>query len=191
MYKAQRMEYILSPWPWYVAGPLIALCMYLMFYFGKKFGVSSNLETLCSIAGAGRLVDFFKFDWKSNKWNLNFVAGLIIGGFIASQWLAPDQTVALNPDIIQDLSQIGIQNAGAQYLPDEIYSLDAMFTLKGILILLGAGLLVGFGARYAGGCTSGHGIVGLSNLATESFIAVAGFFIGGLVMTWFILPYIF
>ncbi len=191
MYKSQRMEYILSPWPWYVAGPLIALCMYLMFYFGKKFGVSSNLETLCSIAGAGRLVDFFKFDWKENKWNLNFVAGLIIGGFIASQWLAPDQTVALNPDVIQDLSQIGIQNAGSQYLPDEIFSLDAMFTLKGILILLVAGLLVGFGARYAGGCTSGHGIVGLSNLATESFIAVAGFFIGGLVMTWFILPYIF
>lgn len=191
MYKSQRMEYILSPWPWYVAGPLIALCMYLMFYFGKKFGVSSNLETLCSIAGAGRLVDFFKFDWKANKWNLNFVAGLIIGGFIASQWLAPDQTVALNPDVIQDLSQIGIQNAGSQYLPDEIFSLDTMFTLKGILILLVAGLLVGFGARYAGGCTSGHGIVGLSNLATESFIAVAGFFIGGLVMTWFILPYIF
>lgn len=191
MYKSQRMEYILSPWPWYVAGPLIALCMYLMFYFGKKFGVSSNLETLCSIAGAGRLVDFFKFDWKENKWNLNFVAGLIIGGFIASQWLAPDQTVALNPDVIQDLSQIGIQNAGSQYLPDEIFSLDTMFTLKGILILLVAGLLVGFGARYAGGCTSGHGIVGLSNLATESFIAVAGFFIGGLVMTWFILPYIF
>ena len=185
------MEYILSPWPWYVAGPLIALCMYLMFYFGKKFGVSSNLETLCSIAGAGRLVDFFKFDWKENKWNLNFVAGLIIGGFIASQWLAPDQTVALNPDVIQDLSQIGIQNAGSQYLPEEIFSEDAMFTLKGILILLVAGLLVGFGARYAGGCTSGHGIVGLSNLATESFIAVAGFFIGGLVMTWFILPYIF
>jgi hypothetical protein len=185
------MDYILSPWPWYIAGPLIALCMYLMFYFGKKFGVSSNLETLCSIAGAGRLVDFFKFDWKANKWNLNFVAGLIIGGFIASQWLAPDQSVALNPDVISDLSQIGIQNAGSQYLPDEIFSLDALFTVKGFLILLVAGLLVGFGARYAGGCTSGHGIVGLSNLSTESFIAVGGFFIGGLIMTWLILPYIF
>lgn len=191
MYKAQSMDYILSPWPWYIAGPLIALCMYLMFYFGKKFGVSSNLETLCSIAGAGRLVDFFKFDWKANKWNLNFVAGLIIGGFIASQWLAPDQSVALNPDVISDLSQIGIQNAGSQYLPDEIFSLDALFTVKGFLILLVAGLLVGFGARYAGGCTSGHGIVGLSNLSTESFIAVGGFFIGGLIMTWLILPYIF
>ncbi|NNL16753.1 MAG: YeeE/YedE family protein [Flavobacteriaceae bacterium] len=185
------MDYILNPWPWYVAGPLIALCMYLMFYFGKKFGVSSNLETLCSVAGAGKVVDFFKFDWRAKQWNLNFVAGLIIGGFIASQWLAPDQSVALNPDVVQNLSEIGIQNAGAQYLPDEIYSLDALLSLKGFLILLGAGLLVGFGARYSGGCTSGHGIVGLSNLFTESFIAVAGFFIGGLIMTWLILPYIF
>ena len=185
------MEYILHPWPWYVAGPLIALCMYLMFFFGKKFGVSSNLETICSMAGAGKLVNFFKFDWRANKWNLTFVLGLIIGGFVANQWLAPDQSVAIHTDVVNNLSEIGIQNAGAQYLPDEIYSLEAMLSLKGFLVLLGAGLLVGFGARYAGGCTSGHGIVGLSKLYTESFIAVGGFFIGGLIMTWLILPFIF
>jgi hypothetical protein len=185
------MDFILQPWPWYVAGPLIALCMFLMFYFGKKFGVSSNLETLCSIAGAGKLVDFFKFDWRKNKWNLIFVAGLIIGGFIADQWLTPDQSIALNPKTVKDLSEIGIENAGSSYLPDEIYSLDALFSVKGFLILIGAGLLVGFGSRYAGGCTSGHGIVGLSMMATESYIAVAGFFIGGLIMTWLILPYLF
>jgi hypothetical protein len=63
--------------------------------------------------------------------------------------------------------------------------------VKGFLILIGAGVLVGFGSRYAGGCTSGHGIVGLSMMATESYIAVAGFFIGGLIMTWLILPYLF
>ena len=185
------MDFILQPWPWYVAGPLIALCMYLMFYFGKKFGVSSNLETLCSIAGAGKLVDFFKFDWRKNKWNLAFVAGLIIGGFVANQWLTPDQSIALNPKTVENLSEIGIANAGTSYLPDEIYSLDALFTVKGFLILIGAGLLVGFGSRYAGGCTSGHGIVGLSMMATESYIAVAGFFIGGLIMTWLIIPHLF
>lgn len=184
------MDYILSPWPWYVAGPLIAFCMYLMFYFGRKFGVSSNLETVCSMVGAGRLVDYFKFDWRENRWNLTFVLGLIIGGFVANQWLSPDQIVALNPDTVSDLAEIGIANAGSSYLPEEIYSLDAMLSLKGFLILIGAGLLVGFGARYAGGCTSGHGIVGLSNLSIESYIAIAGFFIGGLIMTWFILPYI-
>ena len=184
------MDYILSPWPWYIAGPLIAFCMYLMFYFGKKFGVSSNLETVCSMVGAGRLVDYFKFDWRENKWNLTFVLGLIIGGFVANQWLSPEQVVDLNPNTVADLADLGIANAGSSYLPPEIFSLDAMFSLKGFLILISAGLLVGFGARYAGGCTSGHGIVGLSSLSKESFIAIAGFFIGGLIMTWFILPYI-
>ena len=55
-------------------------------------------------------------------------------------------------------------------------------------MLIGGGFLVGFGARYAGGCTSGHAISGLSNLQIPSLIAVIGFFIGGLTMTWIILP---
>jgi uncharacterized membrane protein YedE/YeeE len=185
------MEFLLQPWPWYAAGPLIALCMYLMFFFGKKFGVSSNLETVCAMSGAGKFVDFFKFDWRKNKWNLVFVVGLIIGGYISNQWLTLDQTVAINPETIQSLSEIGIANAGSSYMPDEIFSIDSMLTLKGFLILIVAGILVGFGSRYAGGCTSGHGIVGLSNLSVESYIAVGGFFIGGLFMTWLILPYLF
>ena len=185
------MDIILQPWPWYVAGPLIALVMYLMFYFGKKFGVSSNLETVCAMGGAGKFVDFFKFDWRKNKWNLVFVIGLIAGGYISDQWLTPDQSIALNPQTVEDLSEMGFSNAGATYLPNEIFGLEAIFTIKGFLILLFAGILVGFGSRYAGGCTSGHGIVGLSSLSKESFIAVGGFFIGGLIMTWLILPYIF
>lgn len=185
------MDFILQPWAWYVAGPIIAFCMFLMFFFGKKFGVSSNLETVCAMGGAGKLVDFFKFDWKKNKWNLVFVIGLIVGGFIADQWLTPDESVAISTNTVQDLYSIGIKDAGAQYLPDEIFSLDAMLSVKGFSILLLAGFLVGFGSRYAGGCTSGHGIVGLSSLSIESFIAVGGFFIGGLIMTWLILPYIF
>lgn len=185
------MEIILQPWAWYVAGPFIAVCMYLMYFFGKKFGVSSNLETVCAMGGAGKLVDFFKFDWRKNKWNLVFVIGLVIGGYISDQWLTVDQTIDLNPKTVEALSEIGISDAGNSYLPPEIYGSDAMLSVKGFAILLIAGLLVGFGARYAGGCTSGHGIVGLSSLSKESFIAVAGFFIGGLFMTWLILPYIF
>jgi len=185
------MNFLLQPWQWYVAGPMIALSMYLMFFFGKKFGVSSNLETVCAMGGAGKWVDFFKFDWKKNKWNLVFVLGLILGGFISHQWLTPNQSVALNPQTVNDLAELGIANAGSSYLPDEIFSIEAIFTLKGFLILISAGILVGFGSRYAGGCTSGHGIVGLSNLSLESVIAVSGFFIGGLFMTWVILPIIF
>jgi hypothetical protein len=59
------------------------------------------------------------------------------------------------------------------------------------LILAFGGLMVGFGSRYAGGCTSGHAISGMSNLQLPSLIAVIGFFIGGLVMTYFIMPLIF
>lgn len=186
------MEFITQPWAWYVAGPIIAFVMFLLYYFGERFGVSSNLETFCSIGGAGKFIDYFRIDWKQNSWNLIFVAGAIAGGFISAQWLSPNgDAVALNPQTVQDLADIGIQNAGATYLPDEIFSIESMLTIKGFLILLIAGIMVGFGARWAGGCTSGHAIVGLSNLELPSLISVMGFFIGGLVMTWLILPLLF
>ena len=120
-----------------------------------------------------------------------FVLGTVIGGFIAFQWLSTNEMVALNPETVKDLAEIGFQNAGAQYLPDEIFSIESMLSFKGVLILFGGGLLVGFGARYAGGCTSGHAITGLSNLELPSLIAVMGFFIGGLIMTWLLIPLIF
>ncbi len=185
------MNFILQPWEWYVAGPIISIVMFLLYYFGERFGVSSNLETFCSIGGAGKFVNYFKIDWKENLWNLLFIAGSIAGGFIASNYLTTTDAVAISPQTVQDLADIGIMNAGQTYLPDEIFSIDTMLTLKGFSILIIAGFLVGFGARWAGGCTSGHAIVGLSNLELPSLIAVIGFFIGGLVMTWFILPLIF
>ncbi|MFZ2282434.1 MAG: YeeE/YedE thiosulfate transporter family protein [Lutibacter sp.] len=185
------MDFITQPWEWYVAGPVISLIMFLLYYFGERFGVSSNLETFCSIGGAGRYVNYFKIDWRENLWNLIFIAGAIVGGFIASNYLTETDAVAINPQTVKDLADIGIMNAGQSYLPDEIFSIDAMLSFKGFAILIIAGFLVGFGARWAGGCTSGHAIVGLSNLELPSLIAVTGFFIGGLVMTWLILPLIF
>jgi uncharacterized membrane protein YedE/YeeE len=185
------MDFLLQPWPWYVAGPMISLVLFLLYYFGKSFGVSSNLEILCAIGGAGKFLDYFKFDWKKNSWNLVFIIGAILGGFITYQWLTPTEAIALNPQTVQDLSALGFENAGSHYLPDEIFSLDALLSVKGFLILLIAGILVGFGARYAGGCTSGHAIVGLSNLEIPSLISVIGFFIGGLIMTWILIPLIF
>ncbi|WP_111709046.1 YeeE/YedE family protein [Lutibacter citreus] len=185
------MEFITQPWPWYVAGPIIAFIMFLLYYFGERFGVSSNLETFCTIGGAGKFIDYFKIDWKKNTWNLIFVLGAILGGFIATHWLSSSEIVDLNPQTVQDLAAIGVKNAGDSYLPDEIFSVDAMLSFKGFLILILGGVLVGFGARWAGGCTSGHAIVGLSNLELPSLISVIGFFIGGLIMIWLILPLIF
>lgn len=185
------MDFILEPWPWYIGGPLITVVMFLLFYYGKKFGISSNLETICAMGGAGKLHEFFRFDWKKNGWNLMFILGTVIGGFIAFHYLTPDETVNLNPQTVQDLAAIGFNDAGATYLPPEIFSVETTLTLKGFLILLGSGIIVGFGARYAGGCTSGHAITGLSNLELPSLISVIGFFIGGLVMTWILIPLIF
>ncbi|MBQ4914680.1 YeeE/YedE family protein [Maribacter sp. MMG018] len=185
------MNWIYEPWPWYVSGPMIALIMFLLLMVGKNFGMSSNLRTLCTICGAGNKVNFFKFDWKSQKWNLIVVLGAIIGGFIASTFLTNDASVAINPNTIADLQELGFESAGKAYLPTELFALDAMTDIKSLSILIIGGLLVGFGTRYAGGCTSGHAISGLSNLQLPSLIAVIGFFIGGLVMIYIIFPLIF
>lgn len=185
------MNWILEPWPWYVAGPLIALTMFVLLFAGKQFGMSSNLRTACAAVGAGKAADFFKFDWKAERWNLMVVLGAILGGFIASTYMS-DNTVAINPDVAAQLAQdYEIESSGKSYLPEELFSIDALSDPKVIAILLIGGFLVGFGARYAGGCTSGHAISGLSNLQLPSLIAVIGFFIGGLVMVHFLYPFIF
>lgn len=184
------MNWIYEPWPWYVAGPIIALVMVLLLFFGTSFGVSSNLRTMCTIAGAGKINDFFKFDWKTQAWNLVFISGAVIGGFLSHYFLTPETTVALNPQTIDNLSELGIQNAGSSYLPEKIFGIEALNSIQGWLILIIGGILVGFGTRYAGGCTSGHAISGLSDLQLPSLIAVVGFFIGGLAMTHLLLPFI-
>ncbi len=185
------MNWIYEPWPWYVAGPMIAFIMFLLIMVDKNFGMSSNLRTLCTICGAGNKVSFFKFDWKSQKWNLIVVLGAIIGGFIGSNFLSVDTAVLINPDTISDLKVLGFKSAGAAYLPTELFDTNALLNLKNVLLLAIGGLLVGFGARYAGGCTSGHAISGLSNLQAPSLVAVIGFFIGGLLMIHFIFPLLF
>jgi uncharacterized membrane protein YedE/YeeE len=185
------MEYIFEPWPWYVAGPLIALVLFILTYFGKNFGMSSNLRTVCTIGGAGKFSSFFNFDWKSQKWNLIVVLGAIVGGFLASQFLTNDTKIDLNPATVSALKEMNFKNPGSAYIPEELYGFEAVFSFKGFAILIVGGFLVGFGSRYAGGCTSGHAISGLSNLQLPSLIAVIGFFIGGLIMTHLILPLLF
>ena len=185
------MDWIYEPWPWYVSGPLIALVMFLLLMMGKNFGMSANLRTLCTICGADKTADFFKFDWKAQKWNLIVILGAIIGGFIGSHFLTTNMSVAITPETINDLNELGFESAGKAYLPIEIFEIESLLNLKNVLVLSIGGLLVGFGARYAGGCTSGHAISGLSNLQLPSLIAVIGFFMGGLVMIHFIFLLLF
>lgn len=185
------MEWIFEPWPWYVAGPLIALIMFILIFVGKQFGMSSNLRTMCTMCGADNAADFFKFDWKAQRWNLVVVVGAIIGGYIGANFLTNDSAVAINPVTVATLQDLGFNSAGKAYLPDELFSIDALLNIKSLALLLIGGLLIGFGARYAGGCTSGHAISGLSNLQLPSLIAVIGFFIGGLFMVHVLFPLIF
>lgn len=185
------MESIYGTWPWYISGFLIAVVMLLLIYFGKSFGMSSNLRTLCSMGGAGKFADFFKPDWRQQKWSLTVVLGAMIGGFIAYNYLSDGSGVNINPKTIVELQALNIDAPNGKLLPDVLAGEEALKNPKTIAILLIGGVLVGFGTRYAGGCTSGHAISGLSNLQLPSLIAVIGFFIGGLVVSWILLPLIF
>lgn len=184
------IDYIRYPWPWYVSGLAIAGIMILLFFFGKTFGFSSNLSTICSMMGAGKRVKFFDFDWRMEKWNLLFLVGSVIGGFISTWWLKSPEPLKLSQATILDLSRLNIQFDG-QTAPSQIFNWHFLFSGKGLFVFLGGGFLIGFGTRYAGGCTSGHAITGLSTLQLPSLIAVIGFFIGGLVMTHLLFPIIF
>jgi len=184
------IEFIQQPWSWWVSGIAIAGTMFVLLFFGQSFGFSSNLRTICSAAGGGRYVSFFKFNWKTQIWNLMFLTGAIIGGFISHQFLSNGEPVQISAATIQDLAALGF-SAPVSVQPNELFGFEAVFTLKGFLMLAIGGLLVGFGSRYAGGCTSGHAISGLSDLQVPSLIAVIGFFIGGLTMTYLIFPLIF
>ncbi len=188
---SQAIEVLSQPWPWWFTGIAIAFCMGLLLYLGKTFGVSSTLRTMCSIGGAGKKVSFFNFNWKGELWNLVFVLGGAIGGFIAVNFMMPEQAVHLSDVAVEEISAMGIDVDQSQFLPTELFSWEALLTPRGAILLIVGGFLVGFGTRYAGGCTSGHAISGLSNLQLPSLIAVVGFFIGGLVMTHLIFPLLF
>ncbi|WP_420319037.1 YeeE/YedE family protein [Ekhidna sp.] len=184
------MEFLSQPWPWYVAGPLIAFIMFSLLLSGKRFGLSSNLRSMCAIMGAGKHCEFFDFNWRAQMWNLIFVLGLIIGGAISVLFLDTEQ-VNISKETVLELQQLGIQNPGSTLLPAEVFSWNNLLTFRGLIMIVLGGFFVGFGARYAGGCTSGHAISGLSDLQKPSLIAVVGFFIGGLFVTYLITPFLF
>lgn len=186
------IEFLSQPWPWYVAGPIIGLFVpALLIFGGKQFGLSANLRHMCAATLPGSL-DFLKYDWKrSGIWNLTLILGIAVGGFIAMQFLtAPGYTVGISNDTVAALQDLGITNFSG-LVPSELISWQALGTVPGIIVMLGGGFLVGFGARYAGGCTSGHAISGLADLQLPSLVAVLGFFAGGLIATFVIYPLLF
>lgn len=183
------MEIFKQPWAWYVAGPLIGLMVPVLLIIGNKtFGISSSLRHICAACIPAK-IPFFSYEWKKEAWNLVLVLGVLIGGVIAATFFLNNQGVQVNPKLVNELSTYGITEYNS-LVPKQLFSFPALFTPKGFIMIIGGGFLVGFGTRYAGGCTSGHAIMGLSNLQLPSLIATICFMIGGFIMANLILPFI-
>jgi uncharacterized protein len=183
------IDLIKQPWPWYVAGPLIGLMVPLLLISGNKtFGISSSLRHICAACFPAN-ISFFQYNWKKEIWNLFFVAGILLGGLIAASLLSNHQSVIVNASLVTELHQYGVTNYNG-LVPADIFNWQSLMTLRGFILMVAGGFLVGFGTRYAGGCTSGHAIMGLSNLQWPSLIATCCFMAGGFIMANLILPFI-
>ncbi|MEO8763413.1 MAG: YeeE/YedE thiosulfate transporter family protein [Ginsengibacter sp.] len=183
------MDILKQPLPWYIAGPLIGLMVPVLLIMGNKsFGLSSSLRHICAVYIPAK-IPFFEYDWKKESWNLFFAGGIVIGGYIAGTLLLNSQPVQLSPKLISDLSRYGVTDYQS-LVPKQLFNWKALLSIRGGILMILGGFLVGFGTRYAGGCTSGHAIMGLSNLQFPSLVATICFMAGGFITANFILPYI-
>lgn len=183
------LEAITQPWPWYVAGVIIGLIVPALLILGNKhFGISANLRHACAACFPAD-INFFKYDWKKEVWNFFFVGGILLGAIIAAFVLANPEPIVVHPNLVEELAGYGITDM-SNMVPTQLFSFDSLLSLKGLVMLIGGGFLVGFGSRYAGGCTSGHAIMGLSDLQWPSLVATIMFMVGGIIMANFILPFI-
>lgn len=181
------LELIKQPWPWYVAGPIIGLTVPILLLLGNKtFGISSSLRHICAACFPGK-IPFFHYDWRKESWNLLFVGGIVAGAFIAGNFLSDGAPVAISEATHAHLEAQGVKDL-AGLMPTDVFGWSQVLTLRGLVFMVAGGFLVGFGTRYAGGCTSGHSIMGLSNLQWPSLVATCCFMAGGIAMTRFVVP---
>lgn len=183
------IELIKQPWHWAIAGILIGLIVPVLLLIGnKKFGISSSLRHVCAMCLPAK-IPFFQYDWKKEIWNLFFVVGVLLGGFIAAYFLSNPNAIVIAESTKESLAALGVKDFSS-LLPSDIFNVDNIFTLKGLFFFVIGGFLVGFGTRYAGGCTSGHSIMGLATLQLPSLIATCCFMVGGFFSANIILPLI-
>ncbi|MBL7805663.1 MAG: YeeE/YedE family protein [Saprospiraceae bacterium] len=183
------MELLSHPWPWWAAGIIIGLTVPALLILGNKhFGISANLRHLCAACLPAN-IKFFQYDWKKEVWNFFFVGGILLGAIIATVWFQNPDPVQIHPDLAADLAAQGVTQIDG-LVPADLFSWESLFSLRGFILMVIGGFLIGFGTRYAGGCTSGHAIMGLSDLQVPSLIATISFMVGGFIMANLILPYI-
>ena len=181
------IDFLKHPWPWYVSGPLIGLMVPALLLLGNKpFGISSSLKHICA-ACIPADIPFFNYDWKKQLWNLFLVAGIALGAFLTWTYIYDYSNLNINPKLMQELANYGIFDP-SKVVPHEVVSWHGLTTLKGFIFIVIGGFLVGFGTRYAGGCTSGHAISGLSNLQWPSLVATICFIAGGILVANYLLP---
>jgi uncharacterized membrane protein YedE/YeeE len=173
-----------EPWPWYIGGPAIGIFVTLLLLIeSKQLGISSSFPFVCS------KISPIKFDYFNNQdknaWQFWFTVGLVIAGYVIGISSTSYQ-IDISLDTIEKLSYIGIAPQEG-FVPYELFQ----FNTKSMILLGIGGLCIGFGARYANGCTAGHAIMGFAQFAPASILATICFFIGGLLATYFILPYQF
>jgi len=183
-------DWLRDPWPWYVAGPLLGLIAPLLLWLDNKmFGISHNLRHVCAAVLPGR-IDWFRYDWRrEGGWNLAFALGIIAGGFLAGWVLANPEPVGIAGITRDTLAGLGVTDFTG-LVPGDQFAWSHLISLPGFVLIVGGGLLVGFGTAWAGGCTSGHGITGVADLQPASFLALIGFFAGGIAATFLLLPWL-
>lgn len=184
------LSWLREPWPWYVSGPLIGLFVPILLLLGnRQLGMTGALRALCAATVPGR-VDFFRYDWRrAGLWNVALGVGILAGAALGARFLNGNATPALAPQTRDAMLALGL-SAPSGIVPAELFNWHALLTMRGVVCIVGGGFLVGFGSTYAGGCTSGHGVMGLANLQLPSLIALIGIFAGGLLTTFVILPLI-
>lgn len=160
----------LTPMHWAVAGACIAaVTVTLLWLANRRLGISTGFEDICSLV---LNAPYFRRGAVVNGriWRLPLLAGLVIGGFLSA---ATGGGWTPTWDLGRFDAVIGFGPAG---------KLAWMFA---------GGLFIGFGTRLGGGCTSGHGIFGLSNFELPSLIATTSFMVGGIFTTQLIYRVIF
>lgn len=183
------ISWISQPWPWYIGGPLIGLMVPLLLIFlNKSFGISSSLRHVCAMCVPTN-ISYFKYDWKKDLWNIVFVLGVAGGAVLVYFGFPNPEPVDITPATTAKLAAMGVTDFSG-LIPQDVFGWDQLNTPRTWIMVVLGGFLVGFGTRYAGGCTSGHAIMGMSLLSVGSLVATVGFFIGGLIVSWFILPHI-
>lgn len=172
-----------EPWHWSISGIIIGLVVPALLVVGNKsFGISSSLKHLCSIVIPSKS-SFFNYNLNQYYWSFIFIVGMILGGAI-SHFTSSANPLVLGAKTNDFLKNLNLNPPTGLY-PADFYNFQ---NTQGILLFILGGFLIGFGTRWANGCTSGHSIFGIANLKLSSLIATICFFIGGLLMTHFILP---